>query len=143
MKKKVTYKKEMKQEISYLVTNIGDVPEHQLTNFVRISFVNFSDPDFGPSEQLDYGQSDHIKGNGSHRGYSDVNFKNGDKLFNKWEGSHKTIFKEGGAWETNYEGKFKSTGGTGNFNNIEGGGIYKGTITEKGLTEEGEYEVEY
>lgn len=59
--KKVTYKKEMKQEISYLVTNIGDVPEHQLTNFVRISFVNFSDPDFGPSEQLDYGQSDHIK----------------------------------------------------------------------------------
>ena len=75
MKKKVTYKKEMKQEISYLVTNIGDVPEHQLTNFVRIFFVNFSDPDFGPSEQLDYGQSDHIKGNGSHRGYSDVNFK--------------------------------------------------------------------
>ena len=66
MKKKVMYKKEMKQEISYLVTSIGDVPEHQLTNFVRISSVNFSDPDFGPSEQLDYGQSDHIKGNGSH-----------------------------------------------------------------------------
>ena len=143
MKKNGTYKKELKQEIYYQATNIGDVLGHQFTNYVRICSVNSSDPDFGPSEQLDYGQSDHIKGNGSHRGYSDVNFKNGDKVFYKWEGSHKTTFKEGGVRETNYEGKYEATGGTGRYSNIKGGGGYKGTITEQGLTEEGEYEFEY
>lgn len=141
--KKVTFKKEVKQEISYQATNIGDVPGHQLTNYVRISSVNNSDPDFGPTENLEYGQSDHIKGNGSHRGYSDVHFKNGDKTYYKQTGTHKTTTKEGGVSETNYEGKFEVTGGTGKFKNIRGGGIYKGTITEKGITEEGEYEVEY
>lgn len=143
MKKKVAYTKKMKQELSNLVTNIGDVPEHQLTHYVRISSINYSDPDFGPSENLEYGQSDHIHGSGSHRGYSDVHFKNGDTIYNKWEGTHQTTVKEGGAWETNYEGKFEATGGTGKFKNIKGGGIYKGAITEKGITEEGEYEVEY
>ena len=43
----------------------------------------------------------------------------------------------------NYEGNFTYTGGTGKFENIKGGGVYKGTWTAKGITEEGEYEAEY
>ena len=142
-KKKVTYSKKVKQIIYRQDTNIGDVPGHQLSNYVRISSINNSDSDFGLSENLEYGQSDHIMGNGSHRGYSDNNYESGDKTHMKWEGTHKTIVKENGGLETNYEGKFEFTGGTGKFNNIKGGGVYKGTITEEGITEEGEYEAEF
>jgi len=51
--------------------------------------------------------------------------------------------KEGGAWESNFEGKIQFTGGTGKFKNIKGGGVYKGTMTAKELTGSGEFEVEY
>lgn len=142
-KKKVTYTKEMKQQISNNDVQIGDVPEHQFGQWVRITSTNYSDPDFGSSENLDYGQNDHIEGNGSHRGYSDNNLKSGDKTHVKWDGTHKTIVKEGGIWEVNYEGNFTYTGGTGTFKNIKGGGVYKGTLTATGVTEEGEIEVEY
>ena len=57
--------------------------------------------------------------------------------------TQKTIVKENGSWETDYEGKFEITSGTGKFENIKGGGVYKGTITEEGITEEGEYEAEF
>lgn len=120
-----------------------DVPEHQISQHVRKASITFSDPDFGSSEDLEYGQSDTIAGNGSHRGYSVNTYKNGDKTYDKWEGTHKTIVKEGGAWETNVEGKFQYTGGTGKFKNIKGGGAYKGTITAKGENQEGEFEAEY
>ena len=143
MKKKGTYTKELKQQLSTNDVQIGDVPEHQFLQWVRITSINYSDPDFGSSENLEYCQGDSIEGNGSHRGYSDNNFKSGDKIYNKWEGTHKTIVKEGGVWELNYEGKFSYTGGTGTFKNIKGGGVYKGTRTAKGVTEEGEFEVEY
>ena len=142
-KKKITYTKETKQQVSTNDFSIGDVPGHIFTQWVRITSSNYSDPDFGSSENLDYGQSDHIEGNGSHRGYSDNNLKSGDKTHMKWEGTHKTIVKENGEWELNYEGNFSYTGGTGSFKNIKGGGVYKGTWTAEESTEEGEFEVEY
>jgi hypothetical protein len=142
-KKKVTYTKKIKQEISRENIYPGDVPKHQFSQFVRISSFTNSDPDFGSSESLEYGQSDSVAGNGSHRGYSVGNYKNEDKTYAKWEGTHKTTVKEGGVWEVIFEGKFQFTGGTGKFKNIKGGGVYKGKITAKGLTEEGEFEVEY
>ena len=142
-KKKVTYTKEMKQQISMSDVFIGDVPGHQLSQYMRITSINYSDPDFGSSENLEYGQSDHIEGNGSHRGYSENNYKSGDKTFVKWGGTHKTIVKEDGVWEVNYEGNYSYTGGTGTFKNIKGGGVYKGTLTATAVTEEGEFEVEY
>ena len=122
---------------------LGDVPEHELRQFMRITSNKYSDPDFESSENLDYGQSDSIAGKGSHRGYSDQAYKSGDKTYIKWEGKHKTIVKEGGVWEVNYEGKFTYNGGTGKFKDITGGGGYKGTWTAEGITEEGEFEVEY
>ena len=102
-----------------------------------------SDPDFGTTDCLQYGQNDSVAGNGTHRGYNICKYKNGDKTYTKWNGTHKVTVKEGGAWEMNYEGKVQYTGGTGKFKNIKGGGVYKGTATAKGGTEEGEMEVEY
>lgn len=124
-----------------------DVPEHQIAQFLSKVSGTSSGPDLDPDceswEGLDYGQSDSIAGNGSHRGYSVNTYKNGDKTYGKWEGTHQTIIKEGGAWELNYEGKHQYTGGTGKFRNIKGGGAYKGRITAEEQTEEGDFEEEY
>ena len=123
------------------------VPEHMIAQFVRKASGTSSgpdlDPDFRSFEQMEYGQSDSIAGNGSHRGYSVDTYKNGDKTYQKYEGTHKTIVKEGGAWELNYEGKFQYTGGTGTFKNIKGGGAYKGRVTAEEQTDEGTFESEY
>ena len=142
-KKKVTYTKKIKQQISRQDVYPNDVPNHQISQTVRISSISHSDRDFGDTENWEYGQSDSVAGSGSHRGYSVVNYTNGDKTYTKWEGTHQTSMKEGGAWETSYEGKFHITGGTGKFKNIRGQGSYRGTHTAKGLTEEGEFEAEY
>ncbi len=103
----------------------------------------YSDPDFGSSEEWIYMHSDSVAGTGTHRGHSVHNFKNGDKTYVKWEGTHKTTVKESGAWELNYEGKSQFTGGTGKFKNIKGGGVYTAIRTVKGFTSKGEFEVEY
>jgi hypothetical protein len=62
---------------------------------------------------------------------------------NNFEGTHKVITKEGGAWELNYEGKFEFVGGTGRFKNIKGHGTYRDHITPEGLTEEDEADATY
>ena len=142
-KKKVTYTKESSQNISREDVFPGDNPKHKISQTVRIDSLTYSDPDFGSSDDWVYSQIDSVAGTGSHRGYTVSNYKDGDKTFGKYEGAHKTTVKENGAWEVNYEGKYQFTGGTGRFENIKGSGVYKGTITAKGLTEEGECEVEY
>jgi hypothetical protein len=70
-------------------------------------------------------------------------FSNGDTAINTYEGTHKAITKEGGAWEVTYEGKFEFVGGTGRFKNLKGHGTYQGHVTPEALTEEDEAEVTY
>ena len=142
-KKKVKYTKKNAHYISREDVYPSDVPKHKISQFVEISTNTYSDSDFGTSDNWTYGHSDSVAGNGTHRGYSVSKFKNGDKVYAKWEGTHKITFKEGGVWEVNTEGKFQWTGGTGKFKNIKGGGVYKGTVTAKGQTSEGEFEAEY
>ena len=69
--------------------------------------------------------------------------KKGDKAFTKWEGTHKTSIKEDKSWETIIEGKIEFIGGTGMFENIEGGGTYNCSATAKGGTCDAELEAEY
>ena len=109
---------------------------------MRIDTHKHSDPDFGSAEEWIYMHSDSVAGTGTHRGHSVTNYENGDKSYQKWEGTHKTTVKDG-AWETKFEGKSQFTGGTGKFKNIKGGGAYKGTMTAKGVTGSGEFEAEY
>jgi hypothetical protein len=110
-KKKITYSKKSKQFVSQTTVYPGDVPNHELVQFVRVDTVTtISDPDFEMVEQLAYGQLDQVAGTGSHRGYTTFIHKSGEKSYVSWEGTHKTAVKEGGAWETPYEGKFQFTG---------------------------------
>lgn len=142
-KKKVTYTKTSARDISRNDLSPGDNPKHKMTQRVRIDIIKYSDPDFGSSEDWVYGQSDSYAGTGTHRGYTISNYENGDQTYQKWEGTHKTTIKENGGWESKYEGTYQFFGGTGKFENIKGNGVYRGTVTPKGLTEEGEATVEY
>lgn len=59
-------------------------------------------------------------GDGWHRGVEIDIFSK--QCYQRSEGTHKVITKQGGAWEVNYEGKYEFVGGTGRFNNLKGQG---------------------
>ncbi len=91
---------------------------------------------------LNNGQSDLVKGNGPHHGYSKMIDKDGHFYFSKWQGKvtttkspeGKTIMKFGGTWSI--------AKGTGKWENAQGGGTYKGWFIGKGIytyIAEGEY----
>ena len=141
-KRKVSFTKTLVREVSKNDIIPGDNPKHKMTQWVRISSVKYSDPEFGSSEDWGYGQVDSYAGTGTHRGYTVSIYENGDQTFQKWEGTHKTTIIESGGWESKYEGTYQFLGGTGKFENIKGEGIYRGKITPKDRTEEGEFTVE-
>jgi hypothetical protein len=142
-KKHITYSAKTQQILSQTTVNPGDVPNHELVQHVRIDTSTSADPDWKDLEWLSYHQADSVAGNGTHRGYNTLHRKDGAESYWKYEGTHKTIVKEDGSWEVPFEGKTQLVGGTGKFQNIKGSGTYKGKITPKGVTWEGEAEVEY
>jgi hypothetical protein len=132
----------------HFITNIplspGDAPNHEITQFVRVDAVSSTNPDFDGAEQLVYGQGDQVAGTGSHHGYSVSVQKSGDRVFYKWEGTHKTTVKDGGAWEVSYEGRFQLTGGTGKFSAIRGAGTYRGSVdAQRGAVEKVDCQATY
>ena len=132
--KKVTYSLKSKQLISQNTVYPGDVPNHQLVQVVRLnSYTASSDPDWKDAEQMVYAQDDQIAGSGTHKGTYVIFHKDGDKSYGTFAVTHKTTVKEGGAWESTYEGKYQYTGGTGKFKNIKGSGTYKGKVTPEGV----------
>jgi hypothetical protein len=100
-------------------------------------------PEFDIIEARITNQDDTVSGDGRHRGVEIDIFSNGDTAINVYEGTHKVITKQGGAWEVNYDGQYEFVGGTGRFKNLKGQGTYRGHITPEGLTEEDEAEVTY
>lgn len=90
-----------------------------------------------------YGQSDQTAGSGSHRGYAVYHHKNGDDSYTKYEGTHKRVTKEDGAWESTSEGKAQFVGGTGKFKNIKGISTYNCKFMAEGGGCNVEWEVEY
>jgi hypothetical protein len=105
--------------------------------------MNSSDPDFSGVVCTTYNQADQVVGMGSHKGYEDCLYKNGDHSYLKYEGTHKTITQGDGSWEATWEGSFQYTGGTGKFKNLKGNGTYKGKATPEGAGSNWEIEVEY
>ena len=96
------------------------------------------------TEVIAYEQADEVAGTGTQRGYFVRVYKNGDRDYGTYEGTHKTTFKEDGSWETTtWESTWKVTGGTGKFKNIKGSGTDRGKVTAEGALEEFEGEVEY
>jgi hypothetical protein len=124
-------------------TKSTPVPGHELVQGVYIDPIKTRSPEFDIIEARITNQDDTVSGDGRHRGVEIDIFSKGDTAINKYEGTHKVITKEDGAWEVNYEGNFEFVGGTGRFKNLKGQGTYRGHITPEGLTEEDEAEVTY
>jgi len=136
--------KKSKHFVANIPMSPGDSPNHEISQFVRVDVVSSANPDFDGGEQIIYGQADQVAGTGSHRGYSVSVQKSGDRVYYKWEGAHKTVIKDGGAWELDYEGKFELTGGTGKFSNIRGSGTYRGSVNaQRGATEQVQCQATY
>ena len=135
--------KKTKQEISNQAIKPGDRPDREMVQFVRIDVVSSRNPEFEGAEQTIYGHLDHIGATGTHTGYNETTLKSGEKLWNKWEGTHYLVPKGGDAWELPYHGVFRYIAGTGKYKAIRGGGYYRGVMTPAGLTEEFVCEAEY
>ena len=52
-------------------------------------------------------------------------------MISKWEHQLTTVMTEEGTPSTTFEGTFTYTGGMGKYENIKGGGTYKGMFTSK------------
>ena len=124
-------------------TKSTPAPDHEFVQGIYMDSIKTKSPEFDIIEARIVNQDDTLSGDGRHRGVEIDVFSNGDTAINNYEGTHKVITKEGGAWEVNYEGKYEYVGGTGRFKNIKGHGSYRGHITPDGLTEEDEAEVIY
>lgn len=142
-KKKFSIDSKIKSTQSRAVINLEDQPRHQLNQTISTRTMTSTNPDFNDMDVINYGHGDSTKGTGSHNGYSFYYHKNGDKVFNKYEGTHKTVMKEDKSWEMIAEGIIEITGGTGMFGNITGGGTYTCTFTVKGGGCHAEYEAAY
>jgi hypothetical protein len=129
--------------ISETNTYPGDVSGHQLSQTVYSYDITSSDPDFNGIKTRNQSQVDSIAGKGTFKEYLVYFHKSGDESYVKYEGTFTTNAKEGGAWETPYEGKSEFTGGTGKFKNIKGSGTFKGKVTPEGSAWDWEGEVEY
>ena len=71
--------------------------------------------------------------------------KKDDTVFAKWKGSVMTTLSAEGTPVTTFEGSFSYIKGTGHFENIHGGGTYKGRFISKTIYTvewEGEYFIE-
>jgi hypothetical protein len=144
MKKKIMGTNKHGPPISRTVVSPGDDPKHELVVLmIRRDTTTSSDPDWNETEQIVYGQEDQVAETGTHRGYFRRLRKNGETDYGTYEGTHKTSVKEDGSWETTWEGTWKSSGGTGKFKNMEGGGTYRGKATAQEAFDEFEGDVEY
>ena len=81
--------------------------------------------------------SDLVMGNGPHQGYTEME-KNGDLIISKFDGRIVTTLSAEGKPITSFSGTMHWIKSSGQFTNMQGGGIYKGHFTS-----ETSYEVEW
>ena len=93
---------------------------------------------------LSQGMSDLVKGNGSHHGYFKATDKDGHVYFSKWQGKVTTTKSPEGRPIMKFGGTWSFTKGTGKWENVQGGGTYKGWFIGQGIYVniiEGEYSI--
>ena len=90
------------------------------------------------------GVSDLVKGNGTHSGYYKATDKDGHVYFVKWQGKVTTTKSPEGRPIMKFGGTWSFTRGTGKWENVQGGGTYKGWFIGQGIytfITEGEYTI--
>ena len=132
----VTYTKQEKIDVGDTEGHIFPMAESEGTN---VSTGKNEFMDGAQVANMSFG--DLVKGNGPQQGY--IKFtKNGDTTFAKWESKVTTTLSDEGTPIITFEGTFSYIKGTGQLENIQGSGTYKGKFTSE-TTYEWEWEGEY
>jgi hypothetical protein len=132
----ITYTKQEK-------IDVGDTEEH----IISLSQGEGTNVSTGEHTFMDGAQlvnvsfGDLVGGNGPHQGYVKL-VKEDDIVFAKWKGEVTTTLSAEDTPVVTFEGSLSYINGTGQFENIQGGGSYKGGFTSK-TTYTVEWEGEY
>ena len=140
-KQKFAYTKNARQMFAETkITPVGGPAGRELAQMMYVD-TKVTATGWDMMEERCINQDDQIEGSGKHKGVCVDIMKNGDTIFQVYEGTHKTTVKEGGAWEVNYQGTMRFDDGTGNYKNAKGKGTYKGRVTADSFIETGEGEI--
>ena len=140
-KQKFTYTKNVRQLFAETKVNPGGTAGRELAQMMCVD-GKVTATGWDLAEERGINQDDQIDGSGKHKGVAVDIMKNGDTVFQVYEGTHKTTVKEGGAWELNYQGTMEFKGGTGKYKDAKGKGTYKGKVTADSFIETGKGEME-
>ena len=105
------------------VIELNDTEGHILT-LGESKGIDFTTGDQFVSSQF----GDWVKGNGPHWGYSKVITPDGDVAFNTFKMQVTTILSPQGKPISTFEGTWSFTKGTGKYENVQGGGTFKGKM---------------
>jgi hypothetical protein len=122
---------------------LPDAPNHEYVQGVYSFPIKSSNPEWDGINEIGYGQVDQIAGTGRHWGIGQFFLKSGDQVWYRYQGTHKTVTKDSGVWETTFEGSADFVGGTGKYKNVNGNVTYQGKDTAEGTMEELHAEMEY
>ena len=137
-----TKRKDYGVMVKYETFKVDDIEGHAL-NLYETRGVGVGST--GENAFISKGQSDLVKGNGTHQGYYKNTDKDGDVFFSKWQGKVSTTQSPEGKPIMKWEGTFSYVKGTGKWENIQGGGTYKGGFIARGIYVnyvEGEYVIQ-
>ena len=118
---------------------LDDIEGHTMTSYEAKGAGSASNGDL---TFLNQGMSDLVKGNGTHRGYWKATDKDGHSQWAKWQGKVSTTMSPAGRPIVKFGGTWSFTKGTGKWENVQGGGTYKGMFIGPGIFSnetEGEY----
>ena len=139
-KKRVTISAKLKRYLTTTTLSSGDITIGQE---VRLDTQTSSDPNFNDIEVMVSNSGDTVAGTGTHHGYVVSYLRNGDVIYDRYEGTHRIIAKDGGTWEGVAEGRRQLLGGTGKFKEAKGSYTYTAKFSPAGLSYELNGEVEY
>lgn len=123
---------------------IGDVPNHEVGQELTVADIKYSNPRFKSRRTWGYNQFDYVNGSGPQRGTFFDAHSDGNQTYGTYEGTQKTVVNPDGSWEATWEGKYRYSGGSGKYKNIEGTGTYHGSASSKDAArEEGREVIEY
>jgi hypothetical protein len=122
---------------------LPDVPDHEFLQGVYLNTILSPDPEWNGIEEKRLEQVDHVAGTGTHRGVAHLPLKSGELVYVNYHGTHQTITKDGGAWESPFQGEGTFVGGTGKYKNAKGKFTCKGMTTPGRITEDIQGEIEY
>ena len=134
-----TKRKDYGVAVKYESFKVDDTEGHAL-NLYEMRGVGVGSA--GESTWISKGASDLTKGNGTHQGYYTNTDKDGSTFFSKWQGKVSTTKSPEGKPIMTWEGTFSYVKGTGKWENVQGGGTYKGGFIARGVYVnyvEGEY----